>query len=699
MDNKPLLIPFKSLVLSGAFLCLFFMNNALAFTAPATQKSDSLEHLLRSSAGTGQLLILEQLIPLYLSENPKLALSHSHKALFLAKESRNYRMEANALHHIGNATRYLLSDYAEALDYCSKALKVCMEHHLPNEQISILLTTGEIYQELGNSYKAIENYMQALLLAESLGQIKSSADALNKTGQVYRSIGNEAKAIEYHMKALTLCRQHNYLQGISDCYYWLATTYQNMAQPELALQKHDSALAIRRRISDYPGTGYSQLEMGKIYLQKGDAGKAKAAMEESLQIFQSAGMARGEAMAYNYLGALQLYNKRYEDALTYLKNALAIGELKNDKKVIRDSYENLYTCYSGLKDYEQALYYKDLFVAISDFIYGEESERRMAELQTRFEIAEKEREIETLKKDNELRELAMQKQKHFRDSLITGLILLLIILLLIIYLYRNNRRNTLRLKHTNTTIHQQNQELQELNATKDKFFSIISHDLKGPLNSLTAFSGLLIKHTDALSKEEIQMLAVDFDKSLKNLMSLLENLLEWSRTQTGGMEISPEPLKIRELVEANTELLANMAKNKDIQITTQIPSHLWAFAGRHQMNTVLRNLISNALKFTHKGGWVTITASEWKDAIEVMVQDTGVGVSPEAMEKLFKIEHKHTTPGTASEKGTGLGLMLCKEFIEQNGGNIQVESQVDTGSTFRFTIPKATSLQEAAVLE
>lgn len=644
---------------------------------------------METSKGAAKLRLLEQLLPYYLSVDPKLSLAHSQQGLELARSEQDYRMQAISLNYIGNSIRFLVSDYESALQYCKDALHICEERALRGEQISILFTIGDIYQEVGNSYKALENFMQALVLTESLGKVEEGTETLNKIGRIYASIGNNSKAIEYHKKALVLSRQHSYPKGSADSHYWLATAYQEKSNLDLALQSHSTALEIRQQKKEQAGIGSSNLAIGKIHLLKGDFDRAKEFLEAGLYTFEQINKPEGKALAYNHLGVLHIEQHLYSEALPYLKSALAIGEYQNDKKIIRDSYENMYTCYAALKDYEQALKYKDLFVAISDFIYGEESERRMAELQTRFEIAEKEREIETLKKDNELRELAMQKQANFRDSLIVGLVLLLIILLLIINLYQNNRKNTHQLRETNATIHQQNLELQELNATKDKFFSIISHDMKGPLNSLTAFSGMLIKHSDAFSREEIQMLAMDFDKSLKNLLGLLENLLEWSRAQTGALEIKPEPLSLRALVQANVELLQKMADNKNIQIISEVPGTFWGYAGRNQMNTVLRNLISNALKFTNPGGQVKITASEWKDALEIAIHDTGVGISEEVLQKLFKIEHKHTTLGTAKETGTGLGLMLCKEFIDQNGGNLSVESEEGKGSTFRFTLPKA----------
>ena len=681
-------------------ICLFLFFGISAFCS-ANASSLQFQEQYRSpekkdnpAGPAARLEKLEKIIPRYLKSDPKLALANSRKALEIANTLQNHRMQALSLNYIGNSLRYLLSDYDLAVENCLKGLEISKKHSLKPEQIRILLTIGEIYQEVGNSYKALEHYMQAQVLAERLGYFEGTTEALNKTGQIYGSLGNEGKATEYHQKALMLSRQHSYPRGTADSHFLLAKSYQKMSNHGPALQNHETALEIRLKINDSTGIGYSYLAIGRLHLQKEDYQKTKESLEAGLSTFGQLKDYEGLALAYNYLGSFYTGQQDYAEALPYLNSALAIGENQNNKKIIRDSYENLYTCYAALKDYEQALKYKDWFVAISDLIYGEESERRMAELQTRFEIAEKEREIASLRNENQIRELAMQKQAGFRDSLIVGFLLLLIILILTIFLYRNNRRNTQQLRHTNKTIHQQNLELQELNATKDKFFSIISHDMKGPLNSLTAFSGMLIKHSDSFSREEIQMLATDFDKSLKNLLSLLENLLEWSRSQTGVLEIRPEPFSLQELVQANIELLQKMADNKNIRISSEIPPSLWAYAGKNQMNTVLRNLISNGLKFTRPGGEVKILAREWKDALEVRVQDSGIGMGDDILEKLFKIEHKHSALGTEKEKGTGLGLLLCREFIEQNNGSISVESKEGEGSTFIFTIPKAEKPEE-----
>ncbi len=665
-------------------LAAFGQKNA----AELNSSADSLEVKLILADDQQKMQLLLTLSEMYLEKDADKALHRSKQALTLARRIKDQRSEAIALKNIGNSLRYLLSDYEAALDYCYKGLKISEESGFKLEEAEILHLIGDIYYEVGNSYKAIEHYMQSLALSESLSLHPTVVDILNDIGRVYATLGNDQKAIEYHKKALRTSKNNEYVVGVAASNYWLSITYTQIGNLDLALEKQHIALALRQNLNDKEGQALCYLALGKVYHLKTDYDKALKQISSAYQLYGQIGDTYGRSLSLNQLGAIHIEKKEFDIAINYLKLALSLGEQLNNKKIIRDSYEYLYNSYAGLRDYEQALRYKDLFIAISDFIYGEESERRMAELQNRFEIEQKESEIAVLKKDKQIRDLALQEQANFRNFLIILLVLISVIFALVLYLYRNHRRSNQQLKAVNEQINSQNGELQELNATKDKFFSIISHDLKGPLNSLTSFAGLLINHTEALSKDEIKMLATDLDKSLKNLLSLLNNLLEWSRSQTGNLDIKAEPFDVRALVYANAELLQRMAENKEIALHTRVPASLTGFADKNQMNTVLRNLISNALKFTEKGGKVEVDVNEWKDAIEVAVKDSGVGMSKEVLAKLFRIEHKYSTNGTANETGTGLGLMLCKEFVERSGGTISVESVEGAGSTFRFTIPK-----------
>ena len=238
------------------------------------------------------------------------------------------------------------------------------------------------------------------------------------------------------------------------------------------------------------------------------------------------------------------------------------------------------------------------------------------------------------------------------------------------------------------TLKENETRLRELNATKDKFFSIIAHDLKSPFNSILGLSNLLVEQIQEKNYDGIEIYAGIIQKSSTMVFDLLMNLLEWARLQTGRMEFSPEYIEIGALINEAVELLKDSAREKSVTISREIPRKTIAFADKTMLGTILRNLIYNAIKFTYPGGQIDISVNPKVDELEICVQDNGVGIKKAAIEKLFLIDENHTTLGTQNEKGTGLGLILCKEFIEKHGGKIWVESEIGKGSKFYFSIPK-----------
>lgn len=241
----------------------------------------------------------------------------------------------------------------------------------------------------------------------------------------------------------------------------------------------------------------------------------------------------------------------------------------------------------------------------------------------------------------------------------------------------------------------QNKELKELNATKDKFFSIIAHDLRNPFNGLQALSMLLVKHYDEYDKNQAIEILELINQSAERGVRLLENLLEWSRVQVGRIEYTPVFFTLADMVNDTIALMGNQAAKKQIKLNSFIGNNIRVYADRNMVYTVLRNLISNAIKFTFTRGEVNIKV-EWadKDHIKVIVSDNGMGIVKESQERLFKLGENFSTKGTANESGTGLGLILCKDFVEKNGGRIWVESEYEKGSDFIFTIPVHNRLRQ-----
>jgi signal transduction histidine kinase len=233
-----------------------------------------------------------------------------------------------------------------------------------------------------------------------------------------------------------------------------------------------------------------------------------------------------------------------------------------------------------------------------------------------------------------------------------------------------------------------NNELHELNASKDKFFSIIAHDLRGPLSAFVGVTKILTEDILTMEKEEIMDITLSMKTSATNIYTLLENLLEWSRLMQGKMDFVPEKFNLKEKIEACIDVLSEYARKKRIGIAIIIPDEMEAFADNHMFDTVIRNLVSNAIKFTPVGGKVSVTAFCKSDhSIEVEIIDSGIGIPPELKNKLFLLNEKTGRKGTAGESSTGLGLLLCKEFIEKHGGKIWVESELGKGSCFKFMLP------------
>ena len=253
-----------------------------------------------------------------------------------------------------------------------------------------------------------------------------------------------------------------------------------------------------------------------------------------------------------------------------------------------------------------------------------------------------------------------------------------------------NKAELLARVRTHLDLRAQQKELEELNATKDKFFSIIAHDLKGPLNQLMGLSDILHAELSESKDEKLLRLAGLINDSVKSARSLLDNLLDWARSQTGTINFMPERLILRDVVEEVIELNANNALQKNVSIENAIAEHLTAFADSNMVKTILRNLIGNSIKFTPEGGNIQIDASRNHDQITVSVADNGIGIDEDGLGKLFKIGEQTHTIGNSKEKGTGLGLILSREFVELNHGKIWAESQPGQGSTFFFTLPVAT---------
>jgi signal transduction histidine kinase len=264
------------------------------------------------------------------------------------------------------------------------------------------------------------------------------------------------------------------------------------------------------------------------------------------------------------------------------------------------------------------------------------------------------------------------------------------------YITKPFRINELRVRvRTHLELMSTRRRLQEANAAKDKFFSIIAHDLRSPFTALVGMSRYLVDEIDSLDRKTAKEFLEAIHKSSKNAFNLLENLLEWSRIQTGRVVLVPEEIDLARLLDENLSLFESNFAGKDLEVENRFRGDEKAWADENTIHTVLRNLISNAIKFTPRGGKISFFSEKTPSELKIGVQDNGVGMSVEKQRELFRVDVRTSSRGTEDESGTGLGLVLCREFVEKNGGRIRIESEINRGSLIEFSLPLSPPREDA----
>jgi signal transduction histidine kinase len=591
-----------------------------------------------------------------------------------AIDSKDKPAEAKALIELGVLHLVHVAENEQAMGWLIRSLAIEDSLDLRKEKIFTCLAIARVFENVGDNYKSLEFLSQAQRLSDQEKNKYIQTLILNESGKVKAAHAMDQEALEDYNLALEYARELKQ-QGLeADALIHLGKLLTRKKKNKEALENFKEALTIYRSVKDKMNEAIALNEVGEMYRVMKNHERALANHVAALEIRERLKDDNGLAQSYNNVGILYFDEKNYKRAISNLQLALLAGRKAQDQNETMKTFDYLSKCYRELKDFKKALEFREEFLNIQNLIIGDKSERQLLDAHNRYSMNKQELQIDKLEGDNEQREKVIEAQNKLRKNLVLLIVFGMTIGVLVLYLYFLKRRSA--------------RKLEELNATKDKLFSIIGHDLKGPLNSLTSFSSLLLNHIDKISKEEIKILSQDIDKSLKNLFTLLENLLEWSRSQTGSIDFIPENFDLADVLNENEILLKVQAQNKKITVVNENILDLPVSLHRNSINTVVRNLLSNAIKFTPEGGKVTLNAEASGKNYIISISDTGVGMSEVAIQKLFKIGTKHSTLGTAKEKGTGLGLILCKDFVEKNGGTINVESKEGEGSRFYFTVPR-----------
>ncbi|MFP4467594.1 MAG: tetratricopeptide repeat protein [Bacteroidales bacterium] len=681
---------------------------------------DSLRELVEQP-GLGDSLRMDALLELawsIRSSNPNQAMEYAREGLALAEELDYPRVVGRALTDIG-LIYWRMGNFSMAYDFFLEARQIQEREGDRFGYARTLASMGIVFSGQGYYDNALEHYFRALRHYEDIDSIARTGKVLNNIGTAYQRQGNYELAEEYHMRSLAIKEEYGDEKGKAFSLNNLGRVNQLRGHYSKALDYYMESLEIREKYQDTREMAATLRNIGILYHQKESYEEAIDHLTRARDLFIEVDDQRGLAGVYHHLGEVYVSMDRLYVARNYFRQSLDMASELDLPSLISDNYASLSEVMANLGNYQTAYRYQEDYLAIQDSIYDQESQRRVLEMQIMYDRERKESEIELLKKTNEINALNLEKQRQFRNFLLlfTGLIL---ILMLLVYnrfrmTTRANKmleaqkteisRNNTQLKELNKRLVEQKEKVEELNhklqesekhlietnKTKDKFFSIISHDLRNPFASIVSFSRILKRDIQDLDKDELQELALELDKSVIKISNLLENLLQWSRSQTGKISYNPEFFEMKDIIRDNINLFSANAREKGVEVNDKVNEQLVVWGDVNMTNTIIRNLLSNAIKYTESGGYVELRSDEQNGMVEISVADDGTGISAEDQKKLFRVDAVYTTYGTRDEKGSGLGLLLCKEFVEKQGGSIRLSSREGEGTVFTFSIPKKTT--------
>jgi signal transduction histidine kinase len=553
---------------------------------------------------------------------------------------------------------------------------------------------GNAYFLMGDFTKSMDHYMQALTIREALGDSNSIARSYNNIGAVYLQMKDHRQALDYLKKAKII------FEGLKDEVH-LFSIMNNIGAVYIETEKYDTAheylteaYQIALRTGDEDDASMALTNLGESALSMGLLEKSLDYQKKALEISRKLDNRAMMATIYTNLGKTYLEAKNYRGAYNAFHESLRLSEEVNSLQDLQENYRYLAEYYDIQNDYKQALHYYRLYAAAKDSINSQEAMIRIKEMESMSQALSLQQEIELLRKDNEISKLKATRLKN--TIFFLAAVSLMIILVFVVYYQKTRlKRETTRLleekniqlEKANLKLQNSEKHLKELNSTKDKFFSIIGHDLRNPLNALLGFSELISGNSRDYTSEEIQRYSKIINEAAKNIHLLIENLLEWSRSQSGNIDYNPEKTDLFPMVIEIFKVFDIHADKKGVSLVSEIPEDVSITADRNLLSTILRNLINNAVKFTPTGGQVKVFCEQTDSEITISIEDTGIGMSEEQLDKIFRLSNNETMPGTSEEKGTGLGLILCKEFVELHKGKIWAVSKPKEGSTFSFTLP------------
>ncbi len=598
--------------------------------------------------------------------------SKPYKSEKFARKALKIASENDDFSHIAQAYNYLGIVYRNIANYDSSYkmyLKALYYAKMGNDSTQIAYSYNNIggYWGYKNRYfLAIKNISIARDYFKGKNDLVGVGFSDIQIGMWFRYLKDYENSLFYLNEALKIREQKNDSLGIAATLSQIADTYIALGNNKLADSLNFTAFVIYTKKKDIRGKAYTLSNMGYIQGKIGNYKRAGELLRGAVKFSSKIDNPLGLQRALSRLADIYMFENKMELAFESLKQAHANskGNLTDEDLEILQKF---LTYYEKTKEFARYVALSREYSRIVDSLDVNERKSQFDEFENLFQLTKVQQENEKLKED-----------LNYKERIVIFFVIMAVFVLILIGLifYLNKRINKEKIL------------LSEAITTKDKLFSIVAHDLKNPFSSLLGYSSLLLDEFEELDRTEIKNGLRNMRASTEKLLQMVDNLLQWARTQTDQIQYNPEVIVVDKIILSTISYYTQSAKAKDVELKIQFKPNLRCFCDKTMFETALRNLINNSIKFTRNGGRISIHSEidETQEFVKIIVEDNGVGIEKSKLNNLFS--NNSSSDGTLGEKGTGLGLPLVKEMVEKNGGTISVESEVGQGTSFIFTIPR-----------
>jgi signal transduction histidine kinase len=583
----------------------------------------------------------------------------------------------------------------QSLEYGNEALNLARENRNDKWIIDSYLKIGQIYLETEMTDEALDYYKKAEMLSGQVYDSSYISRTLHSLGVAWFQKGDTATSFNYLKRSIRYINPQRYPHDAGEICKDMADFYFNTKNFNDAYKYYKNSLKYFEQSSDYKDQVAVLCKIAATKAKTGYYFDARILYLRAMDISQEHELLYYTSYIAFKIAEILFYNENNTNlSITHLNQALKIAIEEGSLELQVEINQLLSEIFESKNKFKTALNLRTTYFSLKDSLRKRRTQNFITFLDMKYDLDKYKNEISLLSSKYEVSQKELEKQDRLRKFIIIALILFSImgITSFGFFLYKKNMLKILNekkeaLETSNKVLLNSKEQLNRFNETKNKIFSVLAHDLINPFNALLGFATLLKEESNYLNKKEVKQYGEVIYQTATNLLQLLENLLQWSKSQTGQIVVNKKNTDINKLINKVLSMSKILSDKKNIRLETHLDTVCVSFIDEDLISSALRNIIQNAIKFTPEGKMITITTNCTELKTTIIVADTGTGISEKDQKRLFRTETHFTKTGTANEIGTGLGLIITREFIKLNNGKLDLESKIGQGSTFKVTLP------------